>query len=271
MQSAIPGLPPELCDLTIDFLQDDHRALKACSLASRSWLPRTRLYLFHSAVIATEQRYLEFESILEASPEIASCVRKLMFRLPTIFSSKDHWLHHELFRILKTLDKVEELAISAWRAPELSEDMKQDLSTVFPNITVLHFSVVEPPLKDDLLWILRACPKLHVLEFQGCQRQHAWPERPSRDTLLSETPSTLVPETAMIEINDLQCSMGGFRALHRGMFVSRPIHAGPSETLYRPWLSIYRIHRTSCFICTTSHSRCRSVAQGTDHCSLAPS
>ncbi|KAH9951239.1 hypothetical protein B0H21DRAFT_271245 [Amylocystis lapponica] len=204
MQSAIPTLPPELCDLTIDFLQYDRRALKACSLASRSWLRRTRIHLFLKATIATEQKYLEFESILEASPDIASCVRNLQLDLSVIpLDSKDHWLHHELFRILKNLDKVEELSILHWRAPELSEDMKQDLSTVFPMVTTLRFSKVEPPLKDDLIWILRACPRLHELEFHECERYDG-PDRPSWDIPLSETPSALVPGTAMTVISALK-------------------------------------------------------------------
>ncbi|KAH9948905.1 hypothetical protein B0H21DRAFT_207664 [Amylocystis lapponica] len=202
MQSAIPGLPPELCDLTIDFLQDDHRALKACSLASRSWLPRTRFLLFHKATIATEQKYLD---ILEASPEIAGFVRRLELDLSTIpLPFKDHWLHHELLRVLKTLDKVEDLSIFRWRAPKLSEDIKQDLSTIFPMaLTTLRFSYVEPPLKDDLVWILRACPRLHEIEFLACQRYDGL-DRPPQNIPLSETPSALVPGTAMAVIDALK-------------------------------------------------------------------
>ncbi|KAH9948906.1 hypothetical protein B0H21DRAFT_731686 [Amylocystis lapponica] len=214
MQSAIPGLPPELCDLTIDFLQYDYRALKACSLASRLWLPRTRFFLFHVAIITTEQRYLEFESIIEASPEIAGFVRNLELDLSTIPTpSKEHWLHHELFRILKTLDKVEDLFILHWSAPELSEGMKQDLSTVFPMVTTLRFSKVDPPLKDDLVWILRACPRLHELEFHKCKRVEPVPSLLPRNILLSMTPCALVPGTTMTAINALKWTDSDFYIL----------------------------------------------------------
>ncbi|KAH9949816.1 hypothetical protein B0H21DRAFT_67484 [Amylocystis lapponica] len=205
MQSAISRLPSELWDLIIDSFQHDRRSLLACSLASRSWLPRIRSILFHNASIANELEYLEFESIVEASPEIAGLVRKLEW-FPTGKSPKYDWLHRELFRILKVLDKVEELHISRWRAPELSEDMKQDLSTVpvFPMVTTLRFSAVELPLKEDLVRILRACPRLHELKFIGCKRSDGPVPSPApRDILLSETPSALVP-TTMTMINSLE-------------------------------------------------------------------
>ncbi|KAH9939830.1 hypothetical protein B0H21DRAFT_32297 [Amylocystis lapponica] len=205
MQSAISGLPPELWDLIIDFFQYDHPSLLACSLASRSWLPRTRFLLFQDARITSEQKYLEFESIIEASPEIAGLVRTLKWNPPDDLPAYD-WLHRELFRILKVLDKVEKLYISYWRAPELSEDMKQDLSTVlvFPMVTTLCFSYLELPHKDDLVRILRACPRLHELKFIECKRSDGPVPSPApRDILPPETPSALVP-TAMTMINSLE-------------------------------------------------------------------
>lgn len=39
--------PPELHDVIIDFLGFDKRALSACALVRKTWLPRSRLHLFH--------------------------------------------------------------------------------------------------------------------------------------------------------------------------------------------------------------------------------
>jgi len=39
-------LPPEMLDIIVDFLHDEPGALKACCLASKSWVHRTRQYLF---------------------------------------------------------------------------------------------------------------------------------------------------------------------------------------------------------------------------------
>ena len=41
-----PHLPPEILDHIVDLLQDDSEALKECCLVSKSWIPRTRTYLF---------------------------------------------------------------------------------------------------------------------------------------------------------------------------------------------------------------------------------
>ena len=40
------SFPPEIFDLIIEYLYNDPTALKACCLVSRSWVPRTRKYLF---------------------------------------------------------------------------------------------------------------------------------------------------------------------------------------------------------------------------------
>ena len=39
-------IPPEILDYIVDFLQDDPETLKQCCLISKSWVPRTRKYLF---------------------------------------------------------------------------------------------------------------------------------------------------------------------------------------------------------------------------------
>jgi len=41
-----PRLPQEILDYTVDLLHDKPDALKQCCLASKSWVPRTRKYLF---------------------------------------------------------------------------------------------------------------------------------------------------------------------------------------------------------------------------------
>ena len=41
-----PRIPPELLDHVVDFLHDSSDTLKSCSFVSKSWIPRTRMYLF---------------------------------------------------------------------------------------------------------------------------------------------------------------------------------------------------------------------------------
>lgn len=42
----LPDLPTELLDHIVDLLHDETDALKGCCLVSKSWIPRTRKYLF---------------------------------------------------------------------------------------------------------------------------------------------------------------------------------------------------------------------------------
>ena len=41
-----PRLPPEISDCIIDLLSKEREVLKRCCLVSKSWVPRTRRYLF---------------------------------------------------------------------------------------------------------------------------------------------------------------------------------------------------------------------------------
>ena len=41
-----PHLPQEIIDYIVDLLQDERKTLKQCCLVSKSWLPRTRKYIF---------------------------------------------------------------------------------------------------------------------------------------------------------------------------------------------------------------------------------
>ena len=40
------SLPPEILDIIVDHLRDEPTALRACSLVSKSWVPRTQRHLF---------------------------------------------------------------------------------------------------------------------------------------------------------------------------------------------------------------------------------
>src|SRR6266540_1354321 len=41
-----PVFPPEILDYILDFLHKEPETLKQCCLVSKSWVPRTRQYLF---------------------------------------------------------------------------------------------------------------------------------------------------------------------------------------------------------------------------------
>ena len=49
-----PHLPPEILDYIVDFLHDNPGILRACSLASKSWIPRARKHLFAEVNLRTQ-------------------------------------------------------------------------------------------------------------------------------------------------------------------------------------------------------------------------
>lgn len=56
-------LPPELIDMVIDFLHNDRPSLLACSLVCRSWLPESRVHLFHTVHVQTVRSALPSENV----------------------------------------------------------------------------------------------------------------------------------------------------------------------------------------------------------------
>jgi hypothetical protein len=57
----MPEFPAELTDRIIDFLHSDKRALAACSLVCKSWIPASRCHLFREFTLtsANAQAFLE--------------------------------------------------------------------------------------------------------------------------------------------------------------------------------------------------------------------
>ncbi|KAF9473404.1 hypothetical protein BDN70DRAFT_965243 [Pholiota conissans] len=56
----MPPLPPEICDIALDYLHDDIQALVKCSTLCKSWLPTCRLHLYSTVCIPFHASNLEF-------------------------------------------------------------------------------------------------------------------------------------------------------------------------------------------------------------------
>lgn len=71
-------LPAELSDRIVDFLHDDTRALSACSLTCRSWLPPARYHRWYHTRLECA-RLLRFMGLLVDTPCLASFISRLDF------------------------------------------------------------------------------------------------------------------------------------------------------------------------------------------------
>lgn len=72
------NLPPELDDIILDNLHDDHTTLAKCALVRRSWLPTTRYHTWRDLhLTCSEAELSDLSGVLERSPGIALLVRSV--------------------------------------------------------------------------------------------------------------------------------------------------------------------------------------------------
>ncbi|EMD35384.1 hypothetical protein CERSUDRAFT_106768 [Gelatoporia subvermispora B] len=77
-------IPYELCDSIIDLLREDRRALCACSLVHRAWLPKARYWLYkHVRINSTNKA--KFQVVLTSNAALGDNIERL-----TIFARFPH-------------------------------------------------------------------------------------------------------------------------------------------------------------------------------------
>ena len=74
-----PRLPPELLDHTVNLLQDTEPALRNCCLVSKSWIPRTRKYLFADITLRVEGELESWKEIFPDPSTSPSCYTKSLY------------------------------------------------------------------------------------------------------------------------------------------------------------------------------------------------
>lgn len=72
------SMPQEIYDHIIDEARNDQDILKACSLASQSFLPTCRKHLFYAITIDSEAASQGFHYLLLSNPAISSYVQRLI-------------------------------------------------------------------------------------------------------------------------------------------------------------------------------------------------
>ena len=84
-------LPLELVDEIVHLSQADSATLKACSLVCSTWNAITRAYIFRRVQIRSEQRLDDFQHVVQASPEVGSRVREIVFTLQETHRTTIRW------------------------------------------------------------------------------------------------------------------------------------------------------------------------------------
>lgn len=108
---TVPHLPAELTDHVIDYLHNDPRALAACALTCRQWLPAARYHVFGDITLCAST-CKTFAELIAASPELALVVRSV--KLSSIILGSRAWQNVD-FTFLHSLASVARLILSRVR------------------------------------------------------------------------------------------------------------------------------------------------------------
>lgn len=183
-------LPPELVDEAIDHLWDDPKALQACSLTCRAWVPSTRLHLFRTARVRKAEDCVSLSALLDSSPIIARCVRKLTIDAEYHGSDEENhnrkedgaWVNSAV-GLVEKLGRVNTLALSRMRWDALLPETKRAFQGLFKVVRTLLIFEVRFGASADVLAFLSGFPELHELYFHGVSWERESPA-PSPDALL---------------------------------------------------------------------------------------
>lgn len=183
--AARPLLPRELVDETLDHLWDDPKALTACALTCRAWVPTTRVHLFRTVLLSSLSSTIRFSTLLKDTPSIARCVRKLSITtqyFPTGDDEADEGRPVEDDRwvnacagIAQTLGehgRVHTLALSRMRWSVLEPQTRAAFAGLFRAVRTLFLFEVRFDSSGDVLAFLDAFPNLSELYFHAVSWDH---------------------------------------------------------------------------------------------------
>jgi hypothetical protein len=144
----MPTLSTEIVEAIIDCLADDFKGLRACALASRIFLPRSRHLRFYTITISRSADAEYFENLMSLTaegsrpPEVFGVVQNLIIQqeLPSTCHYLD-WLvgPQTVLSVVKLFARARSITLSGIRWGGLDEtSMAQFNMYTFPNVTHIH-------------------------------------------------------------------------------------------------------------------------------------
>ncbi|KAF9780886.1 hypothetical protein BJ322DRAFT_287665 [Thelephora terrestris] len=151
-----PTLPQEILDLIIDLLRDELSTLKACCLASKSWILRSRGYMF-ARVEFSLTGLRTVESWKKTFPDPPNSPAHHTRNLGLCSANVCAWI-----RSFRHVEKLS-LAASGWGGGSLVQ-----LHGLWPTLKSLHLSYIDAPI-SEILHLICSFPlledlSLHTLE-----------------------------------------------------------------------------------------------------------
>ena len=172
--SAQAKFPFELFDVVIDFLHDDLKTLRACSLVSREWVASSRFHIFRSVTLHHRTRKGSFSTdcrrlfdIVSNSARISSFVKHLEAygSLPTGVDPEP--CLPSLLRILTSLRTLHILPAPTPNSTVVlnSAVVESIRSVVSTSLEELKVHACAFPYATDVLRILHSCRYLKALHL----------------------------------------------------------------------------------------------------------
>ena len=172
MPSTFILLPLEIEEKILDLLaeddDDDHLAMKTCSLVCQAFLPICRKHIFGSIVLSDHGEIPlptthAFERLLRETPEIADYIRKLDYSIRVADSTSP-----TIQESLKRISRLEVLTIrrNIYNRPNFDwrrDPIRPALLHLLHLPTLTHFKVTE--IKNFVLSDLIPCINLKYLEI----------------------------------------------------------------------------------------------------------
>ena len=207
---SIPYLPRETLDHIVDLLHDDPEALKACCLASKPWIPRTRMHLFAKVEFGSAEDFELWKKtfpdpsnspahhthtmFVRCTPPVlmaGAWVGSLVQAFPHIMRLKLSWTtFHDNYNQRVTAGELEKMSLTPFH--RLSQTLK--------SLHMVFFFLPYPQILD----LVRASPFLEDLALFGVNI-------PSGDGVNFHGPQTavsLTPPPALTGCFDLHVDGG---------------------------------------------------------------
>lgn len=179
---SAPRVPPELSDRIIDYLHDDVRALSACGLVCREWLPRARFNRFQNTTVDVTA-CAALLKILARTPDIGALVHSLTIRPPIVRvrdrTTRTHtpkWTDGTLATLFEWLPALQEVHLLAI---DIGPATVAVFRTHLARVNKLHLTGVHLQGTASLLALCAALPRLEELTlidpWVGCTNVPATP------------------------------------------------------------------------------------------------
>ena len=209
----LPYLPSEILDLIVDHLYDNPTTLKACALASKSWIPRTRRHLFAHIEFGSAGCHIRLwmKAFPDPSNSPACYTRSLRFSDPSTIAAASTvaiaWVSHFCYIVELRVDAISPV-------PQNPVSLVQ-LCGLSPTLRFLHLSSLSTAI-SEVLGLICSFPLLEDLRLCFVTTTS---DTDGVDTL--PTPPRLIGTLSIVAIDQTDALTRGLLSLPGGLHFTR--------------------------------------------------